>query len=170
MKTFDELVKEEDRNLIKSLIEDGMYKYITPICSDSMPRIDILVLYAKRIKESYLDNKTYRGICIAKTEAMGKLNNNRGATINARISEGALRLMSRRNAIAYIGTCAEWEVSRESDHLYWWKPYYRDDLYHGRCSKPRILFLDWVIAVLTAYKNEYLMSNINQNDKSKTNS
>ena len=50
MKTFDELVKEEDRNLIKSLIENGMYKYITPICSDSMPRIDILISYAKRVK------------------------------------------------------------------------------------------------------------------------
>ena len=155
MKTFNELVKEEDRDLIKSLIENGMYKYITPICSDSMPRIDILISYAKRVKSLYLDIKTYKGICIARKQAMGELNANRGITINARISEGALRIMSRRNAIVYVGTCAEWEVSCESDHLYWWKPYYRDDLYRGRCSKPRILFLDWVIAVLTAYKNEY---------------
>ena len=155
MKTFDELVKEEDRNLIKSLIEDGMYKYITPICSDSMPRIDILISYVKRVKSLYLDIKTYKGICIARKQAMDELNADRGITINARISEGALRIISRRNAIAYIGTCAEWEVSCESDHLYWWKPYYRDDIYHGRCSKPRVLFLDWVIAVLTAYKDKY---------------
>ena len=155
MLTFNELVKEEDRNLIKFLIEDGMYKYITPTCYNSMPRIDILISYAKRVKSLYLDSKTYKGICIAKKQAMEELNADRGITINARISEGALRLISRRNAIVYVGTCAEWETSRESDHLYWWKPYYRDDLYRGRCSKPRILFLDWVIAVLTAYKNEY---------------
>ena len=155
MQTFTDLVKEEDRNLIKFLIEDGMYKYITPTCYNSMPRIDILISYAKRVKSLYLDIKTYKGICIARKQAMDELNADRGITINARISEGALRLISRRNAIAYIGTCAEWEVSCESDHLYWWKPYYRDDIYHGRCSKPRILFLDWVIAVLTAYKNEY---------------
>ena len=163
MQTFTDLVKEEDRNLIKFLIEDGMYKYITPTCCyitptfcNGMQRIDILILYAKKVKELYLDIKTYKGICIAKSQAMGKLNNDPNMVINARISEGALRLMSRRNAMAYVGTCTEWEVSRESDHLYWWKPYYNDDIYRGRCSKPRILFLDWVIDVLTAYKNEYV--------------
>ena len=155
MLTFNELVKAEDRNLIKFLIEDGMYKCITPTCIDSMPRIDILISYAKRVKSLYLDSKTYKGICIAKKQAMEELNVDRGITINARISEGALRIISRRNAIVYVGTCTEWEVSRESEHLYWWKPYYNDDICRGRCSKPRILFLDWVIAVLTAYKNEY---------------
>ena len=156
MSTFNELVKEEDKNLIKFLIEDGMYKYITPICSDSMPRIDILISYAERVKSLYLDTKTYKGICIAKRQAMEELNADRGITINARISEGAPKLMSRRNAMAYVGTCVEWETSRESDHLYWWKPYYNDDIYRGRCSKPRILFLDWVIDVLIAYKKEYV--------------
>ena len=155
MSTFNELVKEEDRNLIKFLIEDGMYKYITPICSDSMPRIDILISYAERVKSLYLNTKRYRGICVAKRQAMEELNNNRGITINARISEGALRLMSRRNAIAYIGTCTEWVVPYKSDHAYWWKCCYGNNIRKGRCSKPRILFLDWVIAVLTAYKNEY---------------
>ena len=156
MLTFNELVKEEDRNLIKFLIEDGMYKCITPTCSDSMPRIDILISYAKRVKSLYLDIKTYKGICIAKKQAMEELNVDRGITINARISEDALKIISRRNAMVYVGTCTEWEVSCENDHLYWWKPYYRDDSYRGRCSKPRILFLDWVIDVLIAYKKEYV--------------
>ena len=155
MSTFNELVKEEDRNLIKFLIEDGMYKCITPICSDSMPRIDILISYAKQVKSLYLDIKTYKGICIAKSQAMGKLNNDPNMVINARISEGALRLMSRRNAMVYVGTCTEWGVPYKSDHAYWWKCYYGNNIRKGRCSKPRILFLDWVIAVLTAYKNEY---------------
>ena len=155
MKTFDELVKEEDRGLIRFLIEDDLYTYIKPTCGNMMLRIDIIILLAKRIKEIYLDTKRYRGICIAKMNAIEELNVNLNLTICSNISEDILKIVSRRNAMAYVGTCAEWEVSRESDHLYWWKPYYNDDIYRGRCSKPRILFLDWVIAVLTAYKNEY---------------
>ena len=155
MLTFNELVKEEDRGLIRFLIEDDLYTYIKPTCGNMRLRIDILILLAKRIKEIYLDTKRYRGICIAKMNVVEELNVNLNLTLCSNISEDILKIASRRNAIVYVGTCAEWETSRESDHLYWWKPYYGDDLCKGRCSKPRILFLDWVIAVLTAYKNEY---------------
>ena len=125
MKTFTDLVKEEDRNLIKFLIEDGMYKYITPTCCyitptccNGMQRIDILILYAKKVKELYLDIKTYKGICIAKSQAMWKLNNDPNMVINARISVGALRLMSRRNAMAYVGIMyRDWETDRKSTRL-----------------------------------------------------
>ena len=57
--------------------------------------------------------------------------------------------------VMFIGlTKKEWN-DPFSDTSYWWVIKYCNDPFCSRCVKPRLLFLDWVIAVLTAYKNEY---------------
>ena len=58
MKTFNELVKEEDRYIIISVLSDMI------LCNYGS--IDILIVYAKQILKVYKKDRTIRGLCLAR--------------------------------------------------------------------------------------------------------
>ena len=179
MKTFDELVKEGDRASIKELIQYSMDTQIQ-IKNDVIEPIDLLILFAKQIKKEYKYNTKCRGICLAKLNAILYMNNINefGKKIEKSLSNNVFlysrildSMFNKRFAYTYVQRRIEW-MPDFKESCYWWTLRYgkQNNPKMARCIKPRLMFLDWIINVLTAYKNEYLMSNINQNDKSKTNS
>ena len=169
MSTFNELVQKEDRSKIIRTIKEAI----------DLPlniSIDDLITFTKRVKSEYRKNKIHDGICSAMRAIVNKYDYNGKTAFTKRNTKktGLIRrslsyLICRSYAMKYVQTKEEWGDPFK-DTSYWWITNYCNDPFCARCVKPRLLFLDWVIAVLTAYKNEYLMSNINQNDKSKTNS
>ena len=169
MSTFKELVKKEDRLQIIRTVNGAIYPNLNI-------SIDDLITFTKRVKSEYRKNMIHDGICSAMRAIVNKYDYNGEMALTQRRMKktGLIRrslsyLICRSYAIKYVQTKEEWDDPFK-DTSYWWITNYCNDPFCSRCVKPRLLFLDWVIAVLTAYKNEYLMSNINQNDKSKTNS
>ena len=59
MKTFDELVKQEDRNIIINVLSHMI------LCNYGS--VDILIVYAKQILKVYKKDRTMRGLCLART-------------------------------------------------------------------------------------------------------
>ena len=170
MSTFNELVKKEDRLQIIRTINGAIYPDKLNIS------IDDLITFTKRVKSEYRKNTIHNGICSAMRAIVNKYDYNDKLAFRLRnlrktglIRRSLSYLICRSYAIKYVQTKEEWDDPFK-DTSYWWITNNFNDPFCSRCVKPRLLFLDWVIAVLTAYKNEYLMSNINQNDKSKTNS
>ena len=169
MLTFNELVKKEDKQQIIWIIKGAIYPELNIF-------IDDLITFTKRVKSEYRKNTIHDGICSAMRAIVNKYDYNGKVAFTQRRTKktGLIRrnlsyLICRSYAMKYVQTKEEWDDPFK-DKSYWWTIHYYNNPIYSRCVKPRLLFLDWVIAVLTAYKNEYLMSNINQNDKSKTNS
>ena len=154
MKTFDELVKKEDRRQIIRTIKEAI----------DLPlniSIDDLITFTKRVKSEYRKNTIHDGICSAMRAIVNKYDYNGKTAFTKRNTKktGLIRrslsyLICRSYAMKYVQTKEEWDDPFK-DTNYWWVINYCNDPFCARCSKPRILFLDWVIAVLTAYKNEY---------------
>ena len=154
MLTFKELVKKEDRSKIIRTIKEAT----------DLPlniSIDDLITFTKRVKSEYRKNTIHDGICSAMRAIVDKYDYNGIATFTQRKTKktGLIRrslsyLICRSYARKYVQTKKEWN-DPFSDTSYWWVINYYNDPFCARCVKPRLLFLDWVIAVLTAYKNEY---------------
>ena len=154
MLTFKELVKKEDRSKIIRTIKEAT----------DLPlniSIDDLITFTKRVKSEYRKNTIHDGICSAMRAIVDKYDYNGIATFTQRKTKktGLIRrslsyLICRSYARKYVQTKKEWN-DPFSDTSYWWVIKYCNDPFCSRCVKPRLLFLDWVIAVLTAYKNEY---------------
>ena len=66
-------------------------------------------------------------------------------------------MFNKRFARTYVSICPEW-LSEIKETGFWWTLRYgkQNDPKMARCIKPRVMFLDWLINVLTAYKNEYV--------------
>ena len=154
MLTFKELVKKEDRSKIIRTIKEAT----------DLPlniSIDDLITFTKRVKSEYRKNTIHDGICSAMRAIVDKYDYNGIATFTQRKTKktGLIRrslsyLICRSYARKYVQTKKEWN-DPFSDTSYWWVINYCNNPFCVRCVKPRLLFLDWVIAVLTAYKNEY---------------
>ena len=156
MLTFNELVRKEDRRQIIRTIKEAI----------DLPlniSIDDLITFTKRVKSEYRKNTIHNGICSAMCAIVNKYDYNGGISFTQRKTRktGLIRhrlsyLICRSYARKYVQTkdkCEEFMKPYDSD--YWWAIHYYDNPIYSRCVKPRLLFLDWVIAVLTAYKNEY---------------
>lgn len=154
MSTFNELVKKEDRLQIIKTIKGAIY-------SKFNISIDDLITFTKRVKSEYRKNTIHDGICSAMRAIVNKYDYNGKVAFTQRKMKktGLIRhslsyLICRSYAIKYVQTKEEWGDPFK-DTSYWWIVNYCNDPFCSRCVKPRLLFLDWVIAVLTAYKNEY---------------
>ena len=156
MSTFNELVKKEDRLQIIRTIKEAI----------DLPlniSIDDLITFTKRVKSEYRKNTIHDGICSAMRAIVNKYDYNGKAAFTKRKTKktGLIRrslsyLSSRSYARKYVQTKDEWEeFMKPYDSSYWWTIHYYNNPIYSRCVKPRLLFLDWVIAVLTAYKDEY---------------
>ena len=159
MKTFDELVKEEDRYIIISTLSNMI------ICNYGS--IDILIVYAKQILKVYKKDRTMRGLCLAKTYVRARmLRKYPNYPIFYEYCGGYMRdplevFFTRDYAKKYISDPNGFDMRTH----YWWNVTYlckySNDPYRfyeegmSRFAKPRIMFMNWVIDVLTAYKNEY---------------
>ena len=157
MKTFDELVKEEDRYIIISVLSDMILcNYVS---------IDILIVYAKQILKVYKKDRTMRGLCLARTYVRARML--RKYPNYPVFREGCMRdpldiFFKREYAKKYISDPNGFDMRT----YYWWNVTYlykySNDPYRfyeegmSRFAKPRIMFMNWVIDVLTAYKNEYV--------------
>ena len=157
MKTFDELVKEEDRGIIIDTLSNMI------ICNYGS--IDILIIYAKQILKIYKRDSKISGLCKAKFYAKANMASKYPNTPIFR--EGCARdpldiFFTRECAKKYISDPNGFNMR---DH-YWWNvtylyeysnnPYRFHDKGMSRFAKPRIMFMNWVIDVLTAYKKEYV--------------
>ena len=157
MKTFDELVKEEDRYIIISVLSDMILcNYVS---------IDILIIYAKQILKVYKKDRTIKGLCRARSFARVNMESKYPNTPIFR--EGC---MCDPLDIFFTRECAKKYISDpngfDMKSHYWWSvtylyeysnnPYRFCDIGMSRFAKPRIMFMNWVIDVLTAYKNEYV--------------
>ena len=157
MKTFNELVKQEDRNIIIDTLSNMI------ICNYGS--MDILIIYAKQILKVYKKDRTMRGLCIARTYA--KVNMASKYPNYPIFHEG---YMGDPLEIFFNRDCAKKYISDPNGFdmrsYYWWSVTYlyehSNDSYRfydegmSRFAKPRIMFMNWVIGVLTAYKNEYV--------------
>ena len=154
--TFNELVKKEDRTQIIRTVKEAI----------DLPlniSIDDLITFTKRVKSEYRKNTTHDGICSAMRAIVNKYDYNGEMAVTQRKMKktGLIRrslsyLICRSYARKYVQTKDEWEeFMKPYDSSYWWTIHYYNNPIYSRCVKPRLLFLDWVIAVLTAYKNEY---------------
>ena len=153
MSTFKELVKKEDRLQIIRTINGAIYPNLNI-------SIDDLITFTKRVKSEYRKSTIHNGICSAMNTIVNKYDYNGEMAFRQRkirktglIKCGLAYLISGTYAKKYVKTKEEWNHPFRNS-TYWWAINY----YHNpflRCVKPRLLFLDWVIAVLTAYKNEY---------------
>ena len=156
MKTFYELVKEEDRDTIIYVLSNMI------ICNYGS--IDILIVYAKQILKVYKKDRTMRGLCLARSYV--KVIMERKYPNNYIFREGCMRdpldiFFKRDYAKKYISDPNGFDMKNH----YWWNVTYlytyANDPYRfyeegmSRFAKPRIMFMNWVIDVLTAYKNEY---------------
>lgn len=156
MKTFNELVKQEDRNIIINTLSNMI------ICNYGS--IDILIIYAKQILKIYKKDRTIRGLCIAKFYA--RVNMESKYPNCPIFREGC---MDNPLEIFFNRDCAKKYISDPNGFdmcpCYWWNatylreyssnPYKFYEEGMSRFAKPRIMFMNWVIDVLTAYKNEY---------------
>ena len=156
MKTFDELVQKEDRTQIIRTIKKAI----------NLPlniSIDDLITFTKRVKSEYRKNTIHDGVCSAMRAVVNKYDYNGKVAFTQRRTKktGLIRhslsyLICKSYARKYVQTehkMEEWLNPYNSG--YWWITNYCNDPFCSRCVKPRLLFLDWVIAVLIAYKNEY---------------
>ena len=157
MKTFYELVKEEDRDTIIYVLSNMI------ICNYGS--IDILIMYAKQILKVYKKDRTMRGLCLARSFVI--VNMARKYPNTPIFREGCMRdpldiFFKREYAKKYISDPNGFDMKS----YYWWNVRYlykySNDSYKfyeegdmARFAKPRIMFMNWVIDVLTAYKNEY---------------
>ena len=157
MKTFDELVKKEDRNIIIDTLSNMI------VCNYGS--IDILIVYAKQILKVYKKDRRIRGLCLARSFARVNMESKYPNT--PIFCEGY-----RRDPLEIFFTkeCAKKYISDPNGfdmrNYYWWNvtylyeysnnPYRFCDIGMSRFAKPRIMFMNWVIDVLTAYKNEYV--------------
>lgn len=156
MKTFSELVKEEDRYIIISVLSEMI------LCNYGS--IDILIVYAKQILKVYKKDRTIRGLCLARrfarTYMESKYPNN--LIFHKSCAWDPLDIFfTRECAKKYISDPNSFDMRSH----YWWSVTYlyehSNDSYRfydegmSRFAKPRIMFMNWVIAVLTAYKDEY---------------
>lgn len=156
MLTFNELVKEEDRYIIISTLSNMI------ICNYGS--VDMLIIYAKQILKIYKKNSNIRGLCHART--LAKINIASKYPNTPIFREGCMR---DPLDIFFTKECAKKYISDPNGfnmrNYYWWNvtylkdysnnPYRFHDKGMSRFAKPRVMFLDWVIAVLIAYKNEY---------------
>ena len=156
MKTFDELVKEEDRGIIIDTLSNMI------LCNYGS--VDILIVYAKQILKVYKKDRTMRGLCLARTHVRARML--RKYPNYPIFREG---YMGDPLEIFFTRDCAKKYISDPNGfdmrNYYWWNVTYlckySNDPYRfyeegmARFAKPRIMFMNWVIAVLTAYKNEY---------------
>ena len=156
MSTFNELVQKEDRSKIIRTIKEAI----------DLPlniSIDDLITFTKRVKSEYRKNTIHDGVCSAMRAIVNKYDYNGTMTVTQRklrktglIRRSLSYLICRSYARKYVQTKDKWEeFMKPYDSGYWWTIYYYNNPIYSRCVKPRLLFLDWVIAVLTAYKNEY---------------
>ena len=157
MKTFDELVKEEDRYIIISVLSNMILcNYVS---------IDILIVYAKQILKVYKKDRRIKGLCrarvLAKANMESKYPNN--PIFHKSCAWDPLDIFfTRECAKKYISDPNGFDMR----NYYWWNvtylyeysnnPYRFYDEGMSRFAKPRIMFMNWVIDVLTAYKNEYV--------------
>ena len=157
MKTFDELVKEEDRYIIISTLSNMI------ICNYGS--IDILIVYAKQILKVYKKGRTIGGLCLARSYT--KVNMASKYPNTPIFREGCMLdpleiFFTKEFAKKYISDPNGFNMR----NYYWWNvtylyeysnnPYRFHDKGMSRFAKPRIMFMNWVIDVLTAYKNEYV--------------
>lgn len=156
MSTFNELVKQEDRNIIINVLSHMI------LCNYGS--IDILIVYAKQILKVYKKDRTMRGLCLARTYVRARML--RKYPNYPIFREG---YMSDPLEIFFTRDCAKKYISDPNGfdmrNYYWWNVTYlckySNDPYRfyeegmSRFAKPRIMFMNWVIDVLTAYKNEY---------------
>ena len=162
MQTFNELVRKEDRRQIIRTIKEAIDLPLNISIND-------LITFTKRVKSEYRKNTIHDGICSAMRAIVNKYDYNGGITFTQnggvtftqrkRGKTGLIRhclsyLICRSYARKYVQTKEEWDDPFRNP-AYWWVINYCNDPFCARCVKPRLLFLDWVIAVLTAYKNEY---------------
>ena len=154
MSTFNELVKKEDRLQIIRTVNGAIYPNLNI-------SIDDLITFTKRVKSEYRKNTIHNGICSAMREIVNKYDYNDKLAFRLRnlrktglIRRSLSYLICRSYAIKYVQTKEEWDDPFK-DTNYWWITNYCNDPFCSRCVKPRLLFLDFVIAVLIAYKNEY---------------
>ena len=157
MKTFDELVKEEDRDIIISTLSHMI------ICNYGS--MDILIIYAKQILNVYKKNNNIKGLCYAR--ALAKTNMASKYPNTPIFREGC---MWDPFDIFFTKECAKKYISDPNGfdmrNYYWWNvtylyeysnnPYRFHDKGMSRFAKPRIMFMNWLIDVLTAYKHEYV--------------
>lgn len=156
MSTFNELVKKEDRLQIIRTIKEAI----------NLPlniSIDDLITFTKIVKSEYRKNTMHNGICSAMQAIVNKYDYNGEMTITQRktkrtglIMQKLSYLICRSYARKYVQPNDKWEeMLKPYDSGYWWTIHYYNNPFYCRCVKPRLLFLDWVIAVLTAYKDKY---------------
>ena len=157
MKKFDELVRPDDRGILRARIADSL-DYITIYdYSNNLKRIDILILFINRIKYEYLHNRNYIGICAARDAALGYMNRKHPLSKTWQIARWATEGILAGRYKDYAGINLDWIYERRPS--YWWNTHYPGKHTYpykdrARLAKPRILFLNWVIDVLIAYKNE----------------
>ena len=157
MKTFDELVKECDRDYIKRHIKTSMTRDII-IHNNVISPIDFLILFVTKVKKTYIHNTTCTGICGARglvTNYICSNKNYEGIYFHGQMLS---ELFEKDLAYDYVPTKFEWTPITSVEKGYWWTIRYgqRNSRSMARCAKPRIMFLDWLINVLTAYKKEYV--------------
>ena len=166
MKKFDELVYQFDRRALRIKLKNEIKDNVT-LCRTAyfIKPIDVLIEFAKRIKYEYVNNKRDYGMCSAKCEALYYMNMKHPSHECWNLNSCVLDSIITPTFKDYAGDYPEWLEGRESG--YWWHIYYsnpKEEYYNpykdtnrimARLAKPRILFLDWLIAVLIAYKNEY---------------
>ena len=166
MKKFDELVYPFDRRALHIKIKNEIKDNIT-LCRTAyfINPIDVLIEFAKRIKYEYVNDNRHYGMCSAKGEALYYMNMKHPSHECWTLNSCALDSIIAPTFKDYAGHYPEWLESREPG--YWWYIYYpnpKEEYYNpyknrngvmARLAKPRILFLNWVIDVLIAYKNEY---------------
>ena len=157
MKTFGKLVKKEDHGIIISVLSNMIvYNYGS---------IDILIVYAKQILKVYKKDSRISGLCKAKFYAKANMASKYPNTPIFR--EG---YMWDPLEIFFTKECAKKYISDPNGfdmrNYYWWNvtylyeysnnPYRFRDKGMSRFAKPRIMFMNWLIDVLTAYKHEYV--------------
>ena len=157
MSTFNELVKQEDRNIIINVLSHMI------LCNYGS--MDILIMYAKQILKIYKKDRTIRGLCLARSYA--KINMASKYPNTPIFREGCMwdpleTFFTRDCAKKYISDPNGFNMRP----YYWWNvtylreyssnPYKFCEEGMSRFAKPRIMFMNWVIDVLTAYKNEYV--------------
>ena len=132
MKTFDELVKEEDRSKIIRTIKEAIYLPLNI-------SIDDLITFTKRVKSEYRKNTIHDGICSAMHTIVNKYDYNGKVAFTKRktrktelIRRSLSYLICKSYARKYVQTThkmEEWLNPYNSG--YWWTTnYYNDPFVH----------------------------------------
>lgn len=159
MEKFNELIYLFDRTFIKNKIKNELNTI--EIHGSKIKPIDILITFARRIKYEYVHNIDNWGLCRAKTDAMYYMNKKHRSCDSWKLSSNTLESFMSGLYKDYAGHYPEWLIGREQG--YWWHVYYPypsryRKKYNGqrvRLAAPRIRYMDWLINILIAYKNEY---------------